>query len=58
VPDSLKKFNVPHGLLLDVDHSQTFDAGSTLGKQDLKEFIRESWTKTKAVAERLGKELK
>jgi hypothetical protein len=58
VPDSLKKFRVDHGLLLDVDHSQTFDAGSTFGKQDIKDFIRDSWTKTRAVAERLGKELK
>jgi hypothetical protein len=56
-PDGLKKFDVPHGLLLDVDHSQAFEVGSKFGKQDLKDLIRDSWTKTKTVAEELGRHL-
>jgi hypothetical protein len=58
VPTSLKKFCVPHGLLFDADHSQVFDKGSDFEKQEFKDFIRSSWTKTQSMAERLGKEIK
>jgi hypothetical protein len=54
VPDNLRRFHVPQGVLLDVEHVRRFSENGSVRKGELKEFIRESWRATHGKANAIG----